>query len=102
MRFRYEALGVLGKAIDQSPGGLALLRAIKVWTLAPTYLVGITSHTLPHEAATHKTLASHHGVICWEGISCGYVSTDWGNVYSTSDTTPPAEQRRTHATKNWQ
>jgi hypothetical protein len=46
---------------------------------------------------THRALASQHA-IGWEGLFRGYVSLDWGQVYSPSDTTSPA-QRHTSTVK---
>jgi hypothetical protein len=102
LKFRYDAMIPLRKVLSRSGDtGVSLLRAITAWTVTP---LGITT-TAPVDAAIgiqvaiDRAMASQHQ-IGWVNFFRGFVSIDWGHIYSMSHITRSTlDERSTHANK---
>jgi hypothetical protein len=87
LKFRYEALQVLNKTIASTTYGSALFRAVKAWLLDPATKVEISAPTVGFEPSIHRALASQES-IGWMHLFRGFVSIEWGRIYSVTDHTP--------------
>ena len=94
-KFRYDGMMKLRKALDGTQGGAAILRAIKAWTLDPAIAVATSAGAKSYEHAVSRAMASQHA-IGWENIFRGFISIEWGHIYTAEDKTPP-EMRRTRS-----
>ena len=97
-KIRYDAMSVLRKALSNTQGGSALVRAVKVWTDAPSEPVVITPPTLAYEPAILHAISSQLA-IGWVHLFRGFVSQAWGHIYAAGDTTSVSE-RHTRATSH--
>ena len=89
LKFRYDAMIPLRKALSRSgDAGVSLLRAITVWTLTPQGIPVITPDdaAIGIQVAIDRAMASQHQ-IGWVHFFCGFVSLEWGNIYSMSHIT---------------
>lgn len=78
----------LRKALDGTQGGSAILRAVKAWTSSPERAVAVSAGTEAYENAVTRALASQSS-IGWEHIFRGFISLEWGQIYTAEDKTPP-------------
>ena len=78
----------LRKALDGTPGGSAILRAIKAWTLNPEAELEVSAGTKSCENAVTRALESQLA-IGWVHIFRGFISLEWGHIYTAEDNPPP-------------
>ena len=79
-------------------GPRALSRAIKQWVLTPLEPLSITAITLAQQHLVNRAIASQTE-IGWLNAFRGFVSLDWGDVYSRKDTTR-LDSRKSEAEKS--
>ncbi|KAI2489686.1 hypothetical protein MHU86_24895 [Fragilaria crotonensis] len=88
-KFRYDAMIPLRKVLSKvGHAGASLLRAITVWTLTPGGLIVITplDAALGIQVSINRAMASQHH-IGWDNFFRGFVSLDWGHIYSLTNAT---------------
>jgi hypothetical protein len=90
LKFRYDATIPLRKVLsDAGDGGSALLRALKAWTLNPfaPLTLNPTDAAISIQGSIDRAMESQTQ-IGWPNFFRGFLSLDWGQVYSNTDTTP--------------
>ena len=86
LKIRYDATAVLRKALDNSPGTSALLRAVKQWTSAPDAPVHICPGESSFSLSINAALCNQTS-IGWVNLFRGFVSLRWGGISDSHDTT---------------
>ena len=91
LKTRYDAFALLRKALDTSPGTSALSRAVQQWTTAPDDPVVIRYGATGYTTSIDDALCSQT-LIGWENLLRGFISSKWGRIYTSSDTTRPDDR----------
>ena len=94
--FRYDGMMKLRKVLDGTQGSSAILRAIKAWTRDPETAVVISAGTKPYEYAVSRALESQTA-IGWEHIFRGFISLEWGHIYTAEERIKLPQQQKCHA-----
>ena len=102
MKFRYEAMIPLRKVLSKAgDAGASIPRAITVWTHTPRNLTVITpvDEALGIQVAIDQAMTSQHH-IGWVHFFRGFVSLDWGHIFSmTISTRLTLDERAAQAEK---
>jgi hypothetical protein len=83
LKFRYDGMMKLRKALNGTQGSSAILRAMKAWTLDLETAVAVSAGTKAYKYAVTSALESQMD-IGWEHIFRGFISLEWGRCINTS------------------
>ena len=97
LKFRYDATEKLRKTLSNSVGDNTILRAVKQWTHMPSDTMDLTSEVPDFQHAIDRAVA-RQTTIGWINMFRGFISLEWGHIYSLTDYSTSWETRQSQST----
>ena len=84
LKFCYDAMAKLRKTLSNSVGDTTILRAVKHWTHTPSDTMNLISEVHGFQHAIDRSV-KHQTAIGWINMFRGFISLEWGHIYSLTD-----------------
>ena len=91
---------ILRNTLRAKPGGVLILHAVQTWTLQPSDVLHLNSPIFGLKTALDKAVASQN-LIWWENFFRGLMSTDWGHIMESTESSTLRDANGDPAVLQW-